>query len=70
MKERLRFRRSVHCQQRRDYAALRSLTGVALTNKCAGKSCIVVRMRPRLPNIPSIWADRLGHRFPGRSQCD
>jgi transposase len=43
--------------RRRDYAALRSLTGVAPVTKRSGKSCIVVRRqachdRPRQCDVP------------------
>jgi transposase len=46
--------------QRRDYHALRSLTGVAPVTKRSGKSCIVVRRRachPRLANAVYHWAN-------------
>ncbi len=45
--------------QRRDYAALRSLTGVAPVTKRSGKSCIVVRRyacHRRLANAVYHWA--------------
>jgi len=45
--------------QRRDYAALRSLTGVAPVTKKSGKSCIVVRRQAcnnRLSNAVYHWA--------------
>ena len=45
--------------QRRDYAALRSLTGVAPVTKRSGKSCIVVRRyacHGRLANAVYHWA--------------
>lgn len=45
--------------QRRDYAALRSLTGVAPVTKRSGKSCIVIRRQAchdRLANAMSHWA--------------
>jgi transposase len=45
--------------QRRDYAALRSLTGVAPVTKRSGKSCIVVRRQAcndRLANAAYHWA--------------
>jgi transposase len=45
--------------QRRDYAALRSLTGVAPVTKMSGKSCIVVRRQAchdRLANAMYHWA--------------
>nr|WP_234887051.1 IS110 family transposase [Sinorhizobium terangae] len=45
--------------QRRDYAALRSLTGVAPVTKRSGKSCIVVRRQAchdRLANAMYPWA--------------
>jgi transposase len=45
--------------QRRDYAALRSLTGVAPVTKRSGKSCIVVRRHAchhRLANALYHWA--------------
>lgn len=45
--------------QRRDYAALRSLTGVAPVTKRSGKSCIVVRRQAchdRLANAMYHWA--------------
>ena len=45
--------------QRRDYAALRSLTGVAPVTKRSGKSCIVVRRyacHGRLANAMYHWA--------------
>jgi transposase len=45
--------------QRRDYAALRSLTGVAPVTKRSGKSCIVVRRQAchdRLANALYHWA--------------
>ena len=45
--------------QRRDYAALRSLTGVAPVTKRSGKSCIVVRRyacHARLANAMYHWA--------------
>jgi transposase len=45
--------------QRRDYAALRSLTGVAPVTKKSGKSCIVVRRQAchdRLANAMYHWA--------------
>jgi Transposase IS116/IS110/IS902 family./Transposase. len=45
--------------QRRDYAALRSLTGVAPVTKRSGKSCIVVRRlayHHRLANAVYHWA--------------
>jgi transposase len=45
--------------QRRDYAALRSLTGVAPVTKRSGKSCIVVRRQAwhaRLSNALYHWA--------------
>jgi transposase len=45
--------------QRRDYAALRSLTGVAPVTKRSGKSCIVVRRHAcndRLSNAMYHWA--------------
>jgi transposase len=45
--------------QRRDYAALRSLTGVAPVTKRSGKSCIVVRRQAcndRLSNAMYHWA--------------
>jgi transposase len=45
--------------QRRDYAALRSLTGVAPVTKRSGKSCIVVRRQAchdRLANATYHWA--------------
>lgn len=45
--------------QRRDYAALRSLTGVAPVTKRSGKSCIVVRRQAchdRLANAVYHWA--------------
>ena len=38
--------------QRRDYAALRSLTGVAPVTKKSGKSCIVIRRH----NVMYHWA--------------
>jgi transposase len=46
--------------QRRDYHALRSLTGVAPVTKRSGKSCIVVRRHachPRLANAVYHWAN-------------
>jgi hypothetical protein len=45
--------------QRRDYAALRSLAGVAPVTKRSGKSCIVVRRQAchdRLANALYHWA--------------
>jgi hypothetical protein len=45
--------------QRRDYAALRSLTGVAPVTKRSGKSCIVLRRQAcnqRLANAAYHWA--------------
>jgi len=45
--------------QRRDYAALRSLTGVAPVTKRSGRSCIVVRRQAchqRLANATYHWA--------------
>jgi len=45
--------------QRRDYPALRSLTGVAPVTRRSGKSCIVVRRQachPRLANAVYHWA--------------
>jgi transposase len=45
--------------QRRDYAALRSLTGVAPVTKRSGKSCVVVRRQAchdRLANAMYHWA--------------
>jgi transposase len=45
--------------QRRDYAALRSLSGIAPITKRSGKSCIVVRRyacNPRLANAMYHWA--------------
>src|SRR5271167_5276637 len=45
--------------QRRDYAALRSLTGVAPVTKKSGKSCIVIRRQAcsnRLANVMYHWA--------------
>ena len=45
--------------QRRDYAALRSLTGVAPVTKRSGKNCIVVRRQAchdRLANAMYHWA--------------
>ena len=45
--------------QRRDYAALRSLTGVAPVTKRSGKSCVVVRRQAchdRLANAVYHWA--------------
>ena len=45
--------------QRRDYAALRSLTGVAPVTKKSGKSCMVVRRKAchdRLANAMYHWA--------------
>ena len=45
--------------QRRDYAALRSLTGVAPVTKRSGKSCIVIRRQacsPRLADAMYHWA--------------
>jgi transposase len=45
--------------QRRDYAALRSLTGVAPVTKSSGKSCIVIRRQARhdrLANAMYHWA--------------
>ena len=45
--------------QRRDYAALRSLTGVAPVTKRSGKSCVVVRRyacHARLANVMYHWA--------------
>ena len=45
--------------QRRDYAALRSLTGIAPVTKRSGKSCIVVRRQAchhRLANAMYHWA--------------
>lgn len=45
--------------QRRDYAALRSLTGAAPVTKSSGKSCIVVRRQAchdRLANAMYHWA--------------
>nr|WP_327437069.1 transposase [Sinorhizobium meliloti] len=45
--------------QRRDYAALRSSTGVASVTKRSGKSCIVVRRQAshdRLANAMYDWA--------------
>jgi len=45
--------------QRRDYAALRSLTGVAPVTKSSGKSCIVLRRQAchdRLANAMYHWA--------------
>ncbi|WGS19251.1 MULTISPECIES: IS110 family transposase [unclassified Bradyrhizobium] len=45
--------------QRRDYAALRSLTGVAPVTKRSGKSCLVVRRQAchdRLANAMYHWA--------------
>jgi transposase len=45
--------------QRRDYAALRSLTGVAPVTKKSGKSCIVIRRQAcsnRLANAMYHWA--------------
>lgn len=45
--------------QRRDYAALRSLTGVAPVTKRSGKSCIVIRRQAcndRLSNAMYHWA--------------
>lgn len=45
--------------QRRDYAALRSLTGVAPVTKRSGKSCIVIRRQAyhhRLANAVYHWA--------------
>jgi hypothetical protein len=51
--------------QRRDYAALRSLTGVAPVTKRSGKSCIVVRRQAchdRLANALYHWARVAVHR--------
>ena len=45
--------------QRRDYAALRSLAGVAPVTKRSGKSCVVVRRQAchdRLANAVYHWA--------------
>jgi transposase len=45
--------------QRRDYAALRSLTGAAPVTKKSGKSCIVIRRQAcsnRLANVMYHWA--------------
>ena len=45
--------------QRRDYAALRSLTGVAPVTKRSGKSCVVIRRQAchdRLANAMYHWA--------------
>ena len=45
--------------KRRDYAALRSLTGVAPVTKKSGKSCIVIRRQAcsnRLANVMYHWA--------------
>jgi len=45
--------------QRRDYPALRSLTGVAPVTKRSGRSCVVVRRQachPRLANAVYHWA--------------
>ncbi len=45
--------------RRRDYAALRSLTGVAPVTKRSGKSCIVIRRQAcsdRLANAMYHWA--------------
>jgi transposase len=45
--------------QRRDYAALRSLTGVAPVTKRSGKSCIVIRRQAcsnRLANAVYHWS--------------
>ena len=45
--------------QRRDYAALRSLTGVAPVTKRSGRSCVVVRRQAchqRLANATYHWA--------------
>jgi len=45
--------------QRRDYPALRTMTGVAPVTKRSGKSCMVVRRRacnPRLANAVYHWA--------------
>jgi transposase len=53
------FAEAFDALQRRDYAALRSLTGVAPVTKRSGKSCIVVRRQAchdRLANAMYHWA--------------
>jgi transposase len=57
--------------QRRDYAALRSLTGVAPVTKRSGKSCIVIRRQAchdRLANAVYHWA-RVAIQHDGRSRA-
>lgn len=57
--------------QRRDYAALRSLTGVAPVTKRSGKSCIVVRRQAchaRLANAMYHWA-RVAAQHDARSRA-
>ena len=57
--------------QRRDYAALRSLTGVAPVTKRSGKSCIVVRRQAchnRLANAMYHWA-RVAVQYDPRSRA-
>lgn len=57
--------------QRRDYAALRSLTGVAPVTKRSGKSCIVVRRQAchdRLANAMYHWA-RVAVQYDRRSRA-
>lgn len=57
--------------QRRDYAALRSLTGVAPVTKRSGKSCIVVRRQAchdRLANAMYHWA-RVATQYDPRSRA-
>src|SRR4029077_18625215 len=56
--------------QRRDYAALRSLAGVAPVTKRSGKSCVVVRRQAchdRLANAVYHWA-RVAVQHDPRSQ--
>ena len=53
--------------QRRDYAALRSLTGVAPVTKRSGKSCVVIRRQAchrRLANAVYHWARVAAQRDP------
>jgi transposase len=57
--------------QRRDYAALRSLTGVAPVTKRSGKSCIVVRRQAchdRLANVMYHWA-RVAVQYDAKSRA-
>lgn len=53
------FAEATDALQRRDYAALRSLTGVAPVTKRSGKSCVVLRRQAchrRLSNAVYHWA--------------